>query len=161
MHIVHKYADTEMELGGVIGIFFDTSAGNYDNDFLEALWGDGDDVDINLQSFLSNIDFSEYWNYPGSLTTPPCTEGIKWTVIKDVQPISDAQLERFTALWADLPEWAAGMGNNRMVQDLGDRVLYFEGDLQALEEEAMSSSGAYSLSVATATLTAALTYLAF
>ena len=90
MHIVHKYADTEMELGGVIGIFFDTSAGNYDNDFLEALWGDGDDVDINLQSFLSNIDFSEYWNYPGSLTTPPCTEGIKWTVIKDVQPISDA-----------------------------------------------------------------------
>ena len=83
--MVHKYADTEASLGGVIGIFFDRNAGNYENDFLTALFSkDGDKVDINLQSFLSNVDFSEYWNYPGSLTTPPCTEGIKWTVIKDV-----------------------------------------------------------------------------
>ena len=96
---MHLYADTN-GLGGVIGVFFDRSAGNYDNDFLTKLWDpDSDNVEVNVASFLSNVDFSEYWNYPGSLTTPPCTEGVKWTVIKDVQPISDEQLKLFTDLW--------------------------------------------------------------
>ena len=72
VHFVHKYADTEASLGGVIGVFFDREAGNYDNDFLTALWEDDDVVDIKVASFLSNVDMSEYWNYPGSLTTPPC-----------------------------------------------------------------------------------------
>jgi carbonic anhydrase len=92
VHFVHLYADTN-GLGGVIGVFFDRTAGNYDNDFLTKFWEEGDNVDVNVASFLSNVDFSEYWNYPGSLTTPPCTEGVKWTVIKDVQPISDEQLK--------------------------------------------------------------------
>ena len=85
LHLVHKDVDSKESIGAVIGILFDRTAGNYENDFLTALWSkETDKVNINLQSFLSNVDFSEYWNYPGSLTTPPCTEGIKWTVIRDV-----------------------------------------------------------------------------
>ena len=43
---------------------------------------------ILMADFLKKVDFSEYWSYEGSLTTPPCEEGIKWTVISDVQYIS-------------------------------------------------------------------------
>ena len=33
-------------------------------------------------SFLKSLDMDEFWSYDGSLTTPPCTEGIKWSVLK-------------------------------------------------------------------------------
>ena len=39
---------------------------------------------ILFNDFLKAVDFSEYWSYEGSLTTPPCKEGIKWTIINEV-----------------------------------------------------------------------------
>ena len=84
VHFVHLYKESG-DLGAVIGIFFDKEeGGDYESEFLNNLWDGGDEVVIQVESFLRNVDFSEYWNYPGSLTTPPCTEGIIWTVIKDV-----------------------------------------------------------------------------
>ena len=145
---MHLYKDSG-DLGAVVGVFFDRVAGGeYENDFLTELWDGGDEVNVNVASFLSNIDFSEYWNYPGSLTTPPCTEGIKWTVIKDVQPISEAQLQKFTSLWADNPDWANGKGNNREVQPLNSRTLYYKNAMSGLSLTALA-------------LSASLTYLAF
>jgi carbonic anhydrase len=46
--------------------------------------------DIKLNNLLKGIDTNEFWSYPGSFTTPPCTEGINWTVLADIQPISAA-----------------------------------------------------------------------
>lgn len=100
MHIVHQYKDQPGALGAVIGIFFDREAGgSYPNPFIDSLEFQDTTLDsvmeidnVNLASLLSAADFSQYWNYRGSLTTPPCTEGIKWAVLKQVQPISDAQL---------------------------------------------------------------------
>jgi carbonic anhydrase len=67
---------------------------------------------------------TEYWSYDGSLTTPPCSEGLKWTVIKQVQPISRAQLNKFTANLAGKNSFAEGKGNNRVTQPLLARKLY-------------------------------------
>ncbi|XP_006659489.1 alpha carbonic anhydrase 7-like [Oryza brachyantha] len=36
---------------------------------------------------------SVYYRYMGSLTTPPCTEGVIWTIVKRVRTVSKYQLE--------------------------------------------------------------------
>lgn len=73
-----------------------------------------------VRNFLEGLDTSEFWSYDGSLTTPPCTEGIKWTVLKEVQTISTRQVDYFNALWMSNSGFTdvGGMGNNRPVQPL-------------------------------------------
>jgi carbonic anhydrase len=39
-----------------------------------------------------------YFRYPGSLTTPPCTEGIRWYVMQTPIEMSDAQIAAFQNL---------------------------------------------------------------
>ena len=43
--------------------------------------------------------------------------------MKDIQSISNAQYDDFTRLWAGNITFADGMGNNRLVQPLGNRTL--------------------------------------
>ena len=53
------------------------------------------------------------YRYDGSLTTPPCSEGVQWLVMTEPVTWSAAQLTEFTDLYD---------GSNRPVQPLGDRV---------------------------------------
>jgi carbonic anhydrase len=55
-----------------------------------------------------------YWTYTGSLTTPPCTEGVQWFVFENEVSISRIQLRAFTALFKM---------NTRQVQDLHGRKI--------------------------------------
>lgn len=54
------------------------------------------------------------WRYRGSLTTPPCAEGVAWVVLVDPLTLSAAQIEAFAAIHPN---------NCRPVQPLGRRVL--------------------------------------
>lgn len=40
-----------------------------------------------------------YWTYMGSLTTPPCTEGVRWFVLEQELSISRGQLRTFADLF--------------------------------------------------------------
>jgi carbonic anhydrase len=55
-----------------------------------------------------------WYRYDGSLTTPPCTEGVKWSVSDQVMEMSQAQIDAFTAIYS---------GNNRPVQNLYERKI--------------------------------------
>jgi carbonic anhydrase len=55
-----------------------------------------------------------YFEYAGSLTTPPCSEGVRWLVLKDPVALSAEQLAAFRALYPD---------NARPLQPAGGRVI--------------------------------------
>lgn len=130
LHIVHTYKDGS--LGGVIGIFFDVgTGGSSTNAFINEIapqtagpYGTAIGP-VNFLNFLKGLDFSTYYSYDGSLTTPPCTEGIKWSVLADVQPISTNQVTAFRNFWSSNAAFAGGNGNNRATQPWNDRVVSF------------------------------------
>ena len=119
LHLVH--VDAAGKPAAVVGVFI--KAGN-DNTALAAAFkalpahsGDksapaGATIDART---LLPAD-KTYFTYAGSLTTPPCTEGITWYVLKTPIEMSPDQIRAFTTL--------EHLGHtNRPVQSLGGRVL--------------------------------------
>uniref|UniRef100_A0A0N5A923 Carbonic anhydrase n=1 Tax=Syphacia muris TaxID=451379 RepID=A0A0N5A923_9BILA len=65
---------------------------------------------------------SSFWRYNGSLTTPPCTECVTWTVFTEPISITKQQLEEFRKV-QDSPGHLLEK-NYRPVQKLNEREVY-------------------------------------
>jgi carbonic anhydrase len=57
----------------------------------------------------------DYYRFDGSLTTPPCSEGVRWFVMKKPATASKAQIEQFSK--------AIGFANNRPIQPANARAV--------------------------------------
>jgi carbonic anhydrase len=55
-----------------------------------------------------------YYTFDGSLTTPPCSEGVTWYVLEHPVTATAAEIEQFSKLYRD---------NARPTQPLYDRVV--------------------------------------
>lgn len=58
----------------------------------------------------------DYYRFNGSLTTPPCTEGVRWLVMKEPLTVSKQQIEQFSHAMGGHP-------NNRPVQTVNARPV--------------------------------------
>ena len=96
-HFVHKSADGKLAVIGVL-----LKEGN-ENPNIKTLWSnlpaaegppvDVPDVIFNPANLLPReLDF---WSYDGSLTTPPCTEGVRFFILRSPVNISKEQVNAF------------------------------------------------------------------
>ena len=131
LHIVHKLSaqTTSTYQYVVVGIIFKKTAG-VDNEILtnwkpSATAGASNSFTMStafLASFLKGKGFNTYF---GSLTTPPCTESVKFFILDTMLDISDAQLKVFNDLFKSNNAFANGNGNNRVVQALNGRTVNY------------------------------------
>ena len=116
-HLVH--ADDEGNLA-VVAVMIESGAANA---FLGKLWpsmpasAGGRTQPAGVQVNVSDLlpADRDYYRYDGSLTTPPCSEGVRWLVLKRSVTASEEQVEAFQHL--------VHHANNRPVQPLNARVV--------------------------------------
>ena len=77
------------------------------NSFLNTVWTnipnekdkavDVSGVSLNVKDLLPSAH--GYFTFAGSLTTPPCSEGVTWYVLKNPSPLSSGQLAAFAKIY--------------------------------------------------------------
>ena len=131
MHLVHKNEAGEL---AVVGVFFEPGPESHRG--LEILAQelpaaekkvDPAKIDLNPAALLP--ENRAYYHFTGSLTTPPCTEGVQWYVLKTPVAASHSQIDRFHQLMG---------ANARPTQPRNAREI---GALQVEESGETTSSG--------------------
>jgi carbonic anhydrase len=114
LHLVHKSSEGEL---AVIGILLREGK---ENRFLKEFWAELPDAEVErpLSAPINVADAlpkdHHYYTYPGSLTTPPCTEGVRWIVMKKPMTIGKEQMARLGGLFGQ---------NARPPQPVNERVV--------------------------------------
>ena len=120
MHLVHRNEEGTL---AVIGVLIEQGA---DNAAFSPLWANMPDTPgvTNSEENATNDAGDllpgdrQTYRYDGSLTTPPCSEGVKWNVLTTPIELSESQITAFKAVVHD---------NNRPVQPLNERELLSDG----------------------------------
>lgn len=117
MHMVHQGEDGSL---AVIGILF--QEGKVPNKNFEKIIANlpnarGEskhitDVNLELQVHIPKDNFA--YHYVGSLTTPPCSEGVQWMVLRDPVYLTADQIAAFSSRIGR---------NNRPTNALNDRTV--------------------------------------
>ena len=64
-----------------------------------------------------------YYTYSGSLTTPPCSEGVRWFILKEPVFVSQAAIDRLHQVITGFPDYGGFPNNNRPVRPLNGRAI--------------------------------------
>jgi len=115
MHLVHRNGRGAL---AVVGILFTEGA---ENAMLAPVWAHLSPEPAASGMAPATLDLAALlpvagatWRYDGSLTTPPCTEGVAWIIPAEPLTLSAAQIDAFAAIYPN---------NYRPVQPLGERLL--------------------------------------
>ena len=132
LHLVHETEETNNEMNNtikddiytehVISILFPKSSNGEHNRRLDSFLLDA--VGPVIPELLGSVDFTDllldtevyYYIYSGSLTSPPCTSGVKWYIFISKTGVNELQVATFAAI-------LGGVKNNRPIQLLEGRQV--------------------------------------
>lgn len=115
-HLVHKSDDGKL---AVVAVLLEQGG---ENPLIQTVWNNlplEKNEEVMPPSMMLDLgwllpDNRSYYTYMGSLTTPPCSEGVLWLVLKQPQQISAEQLQIFSRLYRN---------NARPVQPAASRLI--------------------------------------
>ena len=120
LHLVHANEAGELAVVGIL------MAIGKPNVLIDTLWHQlpgHPEITIKSPIFINPADLlpgeRSYYRYDGSLTTPPCSEGVRWHVLTQPIGVSQAQVELFHTIIGP---------SARPVQPLNDRTIQVSGD---------------------------------
>ncbi|TWI57963.1 carbonic anhydrase [Halalkalibacter nanhaiisediminis] len=116
LHLVHQDINGKL---AVLGVMIQEGK---ENENLASVWDDlpkeetENEIPINEPINLQNLlpEDQSSFHYTGSLTTPPCTEEVKWIVFKQPIEMSKEQIQAFQEIFEE---------NHRPVQPLIERDI--------------------------------------
>jgi carbonic anhydrase len=123
MYITHRDDNTSSILN--FALLFNVEVGAPDNKFLGSIGYDNPVLggvrsfapigEVNLLDLFLGGDMSKVraWEYSGSLTTPPCTEGQKFLVFEEQRVMSRKQWDGFARAVGHGIDWEKKTGNFR------------------------------------------------
>jgi carbonic anhydrase len=115
VHLVHKNAEGRL---AVVAVLFREGTGNAAIeamiDHLPAAKEQQVETDATIDAAMLLPATRSYYTFPGSLTTPPCTEGVIWFVLQTPSTISSSELGTLARLYPN---------NARPVQPLNARTI--------------------------------------
>jgi carbonic anhydrase len=119
MHFVHKADDGALAVVGLLLNEGETNPG------IAPLWSQltaaPSAATIRMPTEFTEHIFPDvgtgFYQYDGSLTTPPCSEGVKWYIRKTPTTLSKEQIAAFAEVYDH---------NNRPLQALNERMLYLD-----------------------------------
>ena len=99
-HLVHKNLEGRL---AVVAVLLEKGSAQ---PVVQSVWNNlplekGDEIAARAPIDLNRLLPAErgYFTYMGSLTTPPCSEGVLWMVMKQPVPISGEQIDIFARLY--------------------------------------------------------------
>ncbi len=115
-HLVHADKDGNL---AVVAVMIEEGASN---PVLESAWKQlpahaGDKTALSAEADVNKTlpENRDYYRFNGSLTTPPCSEGVRWFVMKNTVTASKAQIDAFKKVMHH--------PNNRPVQPVNARPV--------------------------------------
>lgn len=115
LHLVHQATDKSLAVIGVMSVEGAPNAvlGRFWERLPKAAGEIDTSVSIDVKDLLPRAA-DDYFTYSGSLTTPPCTESVRWIVLKQPVQMSKAQILTFRSVFPN---------NARPIQPLGSRFI--------------------------------------
>ena len=116
VHLVHKSDEGQLAVVAVL-----LERGN-ENPFIQTLWNHMPlEKNMPVTPPITTVDLNtllptsrNYYTYMGSLTTPPCSEGVLWLVMKQPVQVSQDQINIFSRLYRN---------NARPIQPSSGRLI--------------------------------------